>query len=68
MSLILSPKLLTNCRLTSLDPSLILSAISPTAFKSPIFFGGGGGGGLKCFMAEKNESINNPKIAFSQSL
>ena len=44
MSLILSPKLLTICRPTSLDPSLILSAISPTAFKSPIFFLGGGGG------------------------
>ena len=60
MSLILSPKLLTNCRPTSLDPSLILSDISPTAFKSPIFFGGGGGGGGgggKCFMTEKNESI-----------
>ena len=63
VSLILSPKLLTNCRPTSLDPSLILSAISSTAFKSPIFFGGGGRvgwggeGGLKCFMTEKNESI-----------
>ena len=56
MSLILSPKLLTNCRLTSLYPSLILSAISSTAFKSPVFGGkgcGGGGKGLKCFMAEK---------------
>ena len=30
MSLILSPKLLTICRPTSLDPLLILSAISPT--------------------------------------
>ena len=63
VSLILSPKLLTNCRPTSLDPSLILSAISSTAFKSPIFFlgggrvGWGGEGGLKCFMTEKNESI-----------
>ena len=59
MSLILSPKLLTNCRPTSLDHSLILSDISPTAFKSPIFLGGWGGegGGLKCFMTEKNESI-----------
>ena len=43
MSLILSPKLLTNCRPTSLDHSLILSDISPTAFKSPIFWGGGRG-------------------------
>ena len=32
MSLILSPKLLTICHPTSFDPSLILSAISPTAF------------------------------------
>ena len=57
MSLILSPKLLTNCRPTSLDHSLILSDISPTAFKSPIFFGGGGGRGAEMFYGRKNESI-----------
>ena len=59
MSLILSPKLLTNCRLTSLDPSLILSAISSTAFKSPIWggTGWGGGEGAEMFYGRKNESI-----------
>ena len=60
MSLILSPKLLTNCRLTSLYPSLILSAISSTAFKSPVFGGkgcGGGGEGAEMFYGRKNESI-----------
>ena len=56
MSLILSPKLLAHCRPTSLDPSLILSAISSTAFKSPIFFLGGGGGrgrGAEMFYGRK---------------
>ena len=59
MSLIFSPKLLTNCRLTSLDPSLILSAISSTAFKSPILggTGWGGGEGAEMFYGRKNESI-----------
>lgn len=45
--------------------------IPPVVF-FPFFLKGSGGGvgGLKCFMARKNQSINNPKIklAVSQSL